>query len=108
MNLRLVNRPNGLMAYHEAVKLIKEVTEGADTEFMEYLVRRGISIWLMVPRSLHSWLRLAMNRRASHLSLITPDELCSAALEARPDCISIFNSEPGRKWLEASFLPKGE
>lgn len=106
--LNLVNRNNHSLAYQEAVKLIKEVTEGADTEFVEYLVRRGISIWAMVPRSLHSWLRLALKVRASHFTSVTLDELYQAALEARPDCIGIFNSEPGRKWLEASFLPKGD
>lgn len=108
VNLLMTNKGNGSASYREAVKLIKEVTEGVDTEFIDYLVRRKITIWQMLPRSVHSWLRLAMNVRAPHFGRVTVEELYAAGLEARPDCVGILDSDSGREWLEASFLAKGE
>jgi len=112
VSLRLVNRGNGSMAYREAVKLIQEVLEGVDADFVSYVVSRGIAIWQIIPRGLRSWVQLLMNRTAPHLNNITLDELYTAGEEARPDCAAIFDTEAGRKWLEFSFIPtvlaKGE
>jgi len=112
MSLRLVNKGNGSMAYREAVKLIQEVTEGADAEDIYHFVSKGKPIWQIIPRSLRSWAQLLMTRTAPHLGNITLDELYAAGIEARPDCASTFDTEAGREWLEFSFIPtvlaKGE
>jgi len=111
MSLRLVNKGNGSMAYREAIKLIQEVTEGADAELIDYFVSHDISVWQIIPRSLRTWAQFAMKMKSPHLDKLTFDELYSAGIEARPDCASILDTEAGRKWLEASFLPelaKGE
>ncbi len=106
--LRLTNPGNGSLAYREAIKLIQDVTAGADVDFIYYLVGRGMTIWDVVPPALKSWARFAMNTRSARLKDLTYDELYRAGIEARPDCGAILDTEQGHKWLEASFLPKGE
>lgn len=87
---------------NRAVAFFQQTTAGLDSESMAYFCGRGIIIWNIIP----PFLGQAANEYAlKHLDVtaLSDDTLVELAKVARPDCIALFSTPKGERWLRDLF-----
>lgn len=105
-------------ARERAIHIVREATEGLDTQDIAYLVGRGKPIWEWLPRRFtdltcpHCRQRFTFDLFIAGVRWLAPnadlmnlsaEERSEAAIAARPDCRELLETDAGREWLQGLF-----
>lgn len=93
-------------AHENLVAFLTDISSGIDTDHLCYMVSRDIRLWDIIPPSLRTIARVSFHSRLPTLHMLKDDAIVEAALEARPDAASLFNTKAGMEWLRSNLIDR--